>query len=260
MAATYLVLAMMMVLGILAYTFHAQGTAARREVHRSFLGERATGLARSALDEALTDFQLHANVPERGKPPEKQLALILRALPVGKPYEYTFDPVQARETADLPATIDPVKLVIQRITNTPTSSTAEKDASEIPPAIAAKIKRGWEEYYATGYCGPDMDLLYQFLKPTAEPAPSNLLLDAKTKVTLDGDVPVVRQLQLRRGVSHAITSIDHAEAIVAAMGVFPPTSKIDSSSGAMSMTLDDVHLAPFDLMRTVRRSDEKKSK
>lgn len=290
--ALFTVSAMMIVMSIVAYAFHAMGADVRRDVHTAFLGERALSLAQSAVDEAVDDLQRRINVPPDGKDPaDKVLSQVVREAKTTHVIDLTFEPKMTRKSADLAAEIQPVQIVIQRFSEGATPSTT-LDAKNMPADLKERIKKGWEEYYRTGYCGPDMDLIYQ-----SGVGVGWVALRAKVGATGDRRT-VVRQLDVRRVLSHMAHNVNNVEALLREIGVRPPNNTAPGSAlligeptgsapdaspspsqspaapvspspapspapsaapaGAMpgGVSLDDIHIAPYDEVRIVTRSEE----
>ena len=254
---------MMLVLGIVAYAFHAMGMDLRRDVNTAHQGERALSLAQSAIDEAFDDVQKRVNIPPPpGTKDDRSLYTLIRTATTSQVIDLSFDPVNTRKTADLSFDVAPVQLAIGRFQEgAGVAQTA--DVSKMPADLKARIKAGWEEYFKTGICGPDMDLV--FTPPETSGGAAGFIA-ARSSVTASGAASgVSRTLEVRRAFSDMKYPSKTTD-VLTALGVPQQIQQrgiqqgflLDPSAGGAekSASAGDVHVAPYEDLRLVDRRKE----
>jgi Tfp pilus assembly protein PilX len=283
--ALVIVLGLLLLLAILAFAFHFFGMDAHREMNRAYLGERALTIAQSAIDEAVADFQAKISHLDPAETPKRQLYSIIRTMTPTEPYAYTFQPKLTTQVADVPPEVSTVRVTVQRFTSG-VQETELATGTKIPEDVARRIRAGWEEFYRTGICGPDMDLIFEVASHSkGEQAVG--FADFRVTTTLPADSsPIVRDLEVRRAFSHSRHDMGDYTQILKELGIKPPnkgsdssldggvagfspvpvgssppaaptsTSGTSSSTGGDDSVFADVHLSPYDDLRIVRRRDD----
>jgi len=264
MIALSLVIAMILLLGILALAFHQIGGDVRRQIHIASIGERALTMARGSIDEAISDFERQLNTTGSPLPRDQQLSRIIRTQKVGFPYSYAFNPKLIPQTTEMKPKISPVDVVFQRFLEAPARPKGV-DLQKIPKEDQERIKKGFEEYFRTGYCGPDMDVAFSYDSPSQAFDTTVGMAAFKSKVSIPTDrADVVRELEVRRSITHEIHTFTGTGALLAALGIRPPQGRsdlfgyvsADFGGDDTTITSDDVHIGPFDVVRIVWRKDE----
>jgi hypothetical protein len=261
MVALILVIALMLILGIVAYAFESLSESVRRQIHLSYLGDRALTLARAAIDEAIIDFEIRLN-KDSGSPTDAiDLYAAVRTTMTSQPVSYQFRTVLTTRATDLLIRVDPVNVVVQRMQDGPVKPPAY-DVSKIGPTTREKIKAGFQEYYRSGICGPDMDLGFQLQSTDTSAAVGMAAFKSKVSVSTDR-ADVVRELEVRRVFNHDVTTYVGSKEMLRQLGVLPPPGTKDPfgllttlMSGASMFSSDQVHISPFDTERIVWRSEE----
>ena len=224
--ALFTVSALMLVLGVVAYAFHSMGVDVRKEVNLAHVGEQSLTLAQSAIDEAFDDLQRKVNQPPtQGNAEDRELSKKIRTAKTTDVIDRVFEPKLTRKAADLSYEVAPVDITIQRFREG-AEQAQTMDARNLPQATKDKIKKGWEEFYKTGVCGPDMDLIYSAGSASG-------FVAARAKVTANGATAgVSRTLTVRRVFSHMTHSVTHADDLLRQLGVYPPTA---AGAGALGI-------------------------